>query len=136
MVTPPFKPGFRIDTKDALVLVVGGIASVLAAQVEWWMGMVIGFAVGHFFLFCNVFRVARPLELAWTAVFVVMAGTTIALGTPGWAVTTGCTLAATILVIVMQLRKPSYHGVAWRRINPELPKWWEAQGAVLRGEKR
>jgi hypothetical protein len=24
------------------------------------------------------------------------------------------------------LKKPSYHGVGWRCINPELPAWWEA----------
>jgi hypothetical protein len=136
MTAPPFRPGFRIDTIDALVLVAGGIASVLVAQVEWWMGLVIGFAVGHFFLFCNVFRVARPLELAWAALFVAMAGSTIALEQPGWAMTIGCTLAATVLVIVMQLRKPSYHGIAWSRINPDLPRWWEAHGAALRGGKR
>lgn len=136
MAVPPFKPGFRIDTIDALVLVAGGTASALAAQVEWWMGLVIGFAVGHFFLFCNVFRLARPLELVWAALFVALAASTIVMETPGWAVTIGGTLVATIGVIVMQLRKPSYHGVAWRRINPALPQWWEAQGAALHGEKR
>ena len=132
MIAPPFKPGFRIDAIDTLVLIAGGLGSAIAAQVEWWMGLTIGFAIGHFFLFCNVFRVARPLELTWAALFVVMAGSTIAVEQPGWAVTLGCSLVATLIVIVVQMRKPSYHGVAWKRINPELPRWWEARSAELR----
>lgn len=126
MADPFFSPGFRISATDAAVLIAGAAGSVLAAQVEWWMGIVIGFVVGHFFLFCNVFRVARPLELLWAALFVVLAGSTITLGLPGWPVALTMSLVATLLVIVVQMRKPSYHGVLWQRINPGLPQWWEA----------
>jgi hypothetical protein len=129
MATQPFRPGFRISATDIAVLSAGGVCMVLAGQAEWWMGLVIGFAVGHFFLFCNVFRVARPLELWWAALFVGLSGGTITLGTPGWPGTIATTVCATILVIGMQMRKPSYHGVGWQRINPELRQWWEAQGS-------
>jgi hypothetical protein len=27
-----------------------------------------------------------------------------------------------------QMRKPSYHGIAWQRFYPKLLEWWEAQG--------
>ncbi len=97
------------------------------------MGLVIGFAVGHFFLFCNVFRVARPLELSWAVLFVALAGSTISLEKPGWQVTIATSLVATLLVIVVQMRMPSYHGVAWQRINPELPQWWQRQGGSRLG---
>lgn len=123
-----FKPGFRLSVTDTLVLVAGAAGSILAAQVEWWMGLIVGFAVGHFFLFCNVFRIARPLELAWSALFVGLAGSTIVTEQPGWQVTIGATLVVTLLVIVAQVRKPSYHGIAWQRFNPKLLEWWEAQG--------
>ena len=123
----PFNPGFRLDAIDTLVLVAGAAGAIFLAQVEWWMGLIIGFAVGHFFIFCNVFRVAKPLELTWSAIFVVLAGSTIATGQPGWMVTVATTLVATLAVIVMQVRKPSYHGVAWQRFNPKLPEWWESQ---------
>jgi len=126
MTTPPFQPGFRISAMDIAVLLVGGVGSVLAAEAAWWMGFIVGFAVGHFFLFCNIFRVARPLELAWAALYVVLAGSTIMIDQPGWQITLGTSLLATLLVIVMQLRKPSYHGVGWHWMNPELPQWWEA----------
>jgi hypothetical protein len=129
MSTPPFKPGFRIDAVDSVVLVAGAIGSVAAAQVEWWMGLVIGFTVGHFFLFCNVFRMARPLELTWTALFIALAASTITMGKPGWQVTIAVSLLATVVIIVVQMRRPSYHGVAWQRINPNLRKWWEAQSS-------
>ncbi len=123
----PFNPGFRLDAIDTLVLVAGAAGAIFIAQMEWWMGLIVGFAVGHFFLFCNVFRVAKPLELTWSAIFVVLAGSTIATGQPGWLVTIATTLVATLAVIAMQLRKPSYHGIAWQRFNPRLPEWWESQ---------
>ena len=47
---------------------------------------------------------------------------------PGWQVTLGITLVATLLVIVAQVRKASYHGIAWQRFNPKLLEWWEARG--------
>ena len=128
MTPPPFKPGFRISAMDIAVLIAGSVGSVLAAQAEWWLGLIIAFAVGHFFLFCNVFRVARPLELSWAALFVALAGGTITREIPGWPVTIVSMLVATVLVVVVQMRKPSYHGVAWQRINPELPQWWETHG--------
>ena len=123
----PFNPGFRLDAIDTLVLVAGAAGAIFLARVEWWMGLIVGFAVGHFFLFCNVFRVAKPLELTWSAIFVVLAGSTIATGQPGWMVTVATTLVATLAVIAMQVRKPSYHGIAWQRFNPKLPEWWQSQ---------
>lgn len=84
----------------------------------------IALVIGHFFLFCNVFRLARPLELAWAAVFVALAGATVAINWPGWIATTIGTLVMTAIVIALEMRKASYHGVLWRRINPGLKEWW------------
>lgn len=42
-------------------------------------------------------------------------------------------LSTTLAVIVTQIRMPSYHGVAWQRLNPGLPEWRKAQAA--RSEK-
>lgn len=98
-------------------------------MVNWSWGFVIAFVLGHFFLFCNVVRMARPLELAWAGVFVALAAATIMLDTPGWLVTASVSLAATVVVVMVETRKPSYHGVGWQRINPGLPAWWESHGA-------
>lgn len=35
--------------------------------------------------------------------------------------------AGTPLVIAAQVRKPSYHGIAWQRSHPKLRDWCEAQ---------
>lgn len=122
-----FAPGFRTSTRDACVLCAGAVGSGLLVQSNVSAAIVIGFAVAQFFLFCNVFRISRALELIWAGVFVVLAGATIVLGWPGWWVTAGISTGVTLVVILIEMRKPSYHGIGWRWINPDLPKWWEAQ---------
>uniref|UniRef100_A0A7C2P1D8 Uncharacterized protein n=1 Tax=Schlesneria paludicola TaxID=360056 RepID=A0A7C2P1D8_9PLAN len=128
--TPAFSPGFRLSALDVAVLVIGGATAAGLAVVEPWIGFVIAFVVAHFFLFCNVIRMARPLELVWSVIFTLLAAGTIVAGTPGWLATTGLMLAVTAVVIGLELRKPSYHGLGWRRINPGLPEWWSARHAV------
>jgi hypothetical protein len=123
-----FAPGVRLSFLDAIVLVIGGIGTLVLGALGWWLGFVVGFVVGHFFLFCNVFRVSRPLELAWAGVFVVLAMGTIAFDIPGWLITTMASLGATVLVVLLEMRRPSYHGLGWQRINPGLRAWWEGQG--------
>jgi len=122
-----FCPGFRLSVRDVVTLVLGVMASTLAACVELWMGAVIGFTVSHFFLFCNVFRIARTLELIWAAIFLGLAGSSILSQVPTWYVTFSVSLLATIVLVIVQMRKPSYHGIYWKRINPNLPQWWEQQ---------
>jgi hypothetical protein len=99
----------------------------------WWWGFVPAFVLAHFFLFCNVVRMARPLELAWAGIFVVLAAATVAFETPGWLVTALVSLLVTVVVVIVEMRKPSYHGVGWQRINPGMAAWWEARGAEKGG---
>jgi hypothetical protein len=122
-----FAPGFRLSVVDGFVLVGGVAATIVLSMIVWWWGFVLGFVLGHFFLFCNVVRMARPLELLWGGVFVALAGATIAVETPGWLVTASVSLVLTAIVVVVEMRKPSYHGVGWKRINPGLPAWWESR---------
>lgn len=122
-----FAPGFRLSVRDGLVFVAGIGGTIVLSIFIWWWGFVVGFVVGHFFLFCNVIRLARPLELPWGAVFVALPAATIALETPGWMATALLSLVVTVTVVVVEMRKPSYHGVGWRWINPDLPAWWEAR---------
>src|SRR5689334_5065574 len=126
MPSPDFKPGFRLSAFDAVLLLLGAVGSVWAWQRLWWNGFVIAFVVGHFFLFCNVFRVSRALEFLWAAIFIVLGRFTIVSGHPAWTTTIAISLAITVAVIAMEMRKPSYHGVGWRRINPNLREWWDA----------
>jgi len=124
-----FAPGFRLSVRDVVVIVIGAVAAfALATLVSWW-GFMVAFVVAHFFLFCNVVRMARPLELVWAASFLALAASTLALDVPGWPITTAISLAATLVVVVLQMRKPSYHGLGWHRINPGLRAWWDASKA-------
>ena len=128
-----FAPGFRLSVLDVIVLVVGVVAASTLAMADWWWGLVVGFVLGHFFLFCNVVRMARPLELAWAGMFVALAAATVVLDIPGWPITVSISLVATVVVVVVQMRKPSYHGLGWQWINPGLPAWWEARKAESSG---
>ena len=130
MPKPQFQPGFRISAVDAIVLIVGTVATIALWQTIWWLAFIVAFVVGHFFVFCNVFRVARPLELAWAAVFIASMYPTIAFGVPGWPASIAISLTMTVAVIAIEMRKPSYHGVLWKRVNPGLPQWWGARYGV------
>jgi len=36
--------------------------------------------------------------------------------------------ATTVVITVMAIRHPAYHGVLWRWFNPTLPQWWRGRG--------
>ncbi len=122
-----FVPGFRISLFDTVVLITGMIGAFIASAYAWWARMVIGFVVGHFFLFCNVFRIAGKPELIWAAAFIILTGSTLLAGVPRWTVTfTGSFLVA-ILLIYLEMQKCSYHGIFWSKFNPGLREWREEQ---------
>src|SRR5262249_27454363 len=91
-----FAPGFRLSVVDVSVIVGGTTAAIVLSMYVWWWGFVPAFVLAHFFLFCNVVRMARPLELVWAGVFVVLAGATVAFETPGWLVTAVVSLLVTV----------------------------------------
>ena len=123
-----FKPGFRLSVMDGLVLAAGIVGAIVAWPKSASLGFVILFVVGHFFLFCNVFRISRRLELLWGLFFVVLARFTAVDGYPTWAMTAGISLMGTVVIVGFALRQPSYHGVGWSRVNPQLKTWWESSG--------
>lgn len=122
-----FRPGFRLSWFDALILVSGIAAACALHSLAWWAGVIVVFVLGHFFLFCNVFRIARKPELIWAAVFILLTGSTLLTQRPGWAITFIVSALVGALLIARETRQPSYHGIGWRRINPTLPQWWEQQ---------
>jgi hypothetical protein len=122
-----FRPGFRFSLLDAAVLILGGFLGMYVAAVMFWLGVAICFVVAHFFLFCNVLRMTRVSELAWAAIFTLSMAATILTGVPSWPITFGISLTVTLMLVVLEMRKASYHGVLWRMINPRLPQWWAEQ---------
>ena len=122
-----FAPGFRLSVRDVVVILLGCAAAFYLAQIEPWWSFAVMFVVAHFFLFCNVVRMARPFELTWATTFVALAAATLLTEAPGWPVTVAVSLGVTLVVVILQVRKPSYHGLGWQRLNPGLRAWWEAQ---------
>jgi hypothetical protein len=133
MTERKFQPGFRLSALDVVVLLAGGVASTYAASVDPWFGIAIAFVVLHFFLFCNVLRMSRPLELVWAGMFAGLAITATAFGLLSWPVVLTVSAVVTVVVAIVEMRRPSYHGVGWQKLNPHLPEWWQA-AAVRRGE--
>lgn len=112
--------GFRLSFADALVLLVAGsgaFAMRSAGHELWWVVLAV---VGHFFLFCNVFRVRRALELCWAAIFIVNMGWWMSQGRSGWLPAMAWQAPVTVAVIVMEMLSPRYHGIGARRINRHL----------------
>lgn len=123
---PEFRPGVRLSGIDVFVLVFGTVAVLAVSPFVPWLGFAIAFVVVHFFLFCNVFRIARMPELIWAALYLAFAISTLSYGQPGWLITTLIMVSASAVLIAIEMRKPSYHGIGWQRINPGLRDWWES----------
>jgi len=125
--TLKFQPGFRLSEMDVGIIMLGVCVSVLLARLDERLGMMVLFVLAHFFLFCNVLRMSRPLELIWAGLFVLLAGSTFYLGFPQWNTTLVGMLVVTVILAIIQFSLPSYHGVLWRKINPNLKQWWDAR---------
>lgn len=120
-----FQPGFRFSAFDAIILVAGGCATAYVMTIDRWAGIAIAFVTLHFFLFCNVLRMSRPLELAWAFLFATMAIATISFDLLSWPTVFAVSLASTLVLAAIEIRRLSYHGVGWRSLNPGLPEWWQ-----------
>ena len=129
MAERKFQPGFRLSALDILVLIVGGLASVYAMTIDRWFGIALAFVVLHFFLFCNVIRMSRPLELIWAGTFAALAIPTILFNFPSWPVAFAASIAVTAILAFVETRRPSYHGVGWRKLNPRLPESWQSSAS-------
>jgi len=125
--TSKFQPGFRLSEMDVGIILLGVCVSVLLGRFDERLGMMVLFVLAHFFLFCNVLRMSRPLELIWAGFFVLLAGSTFYFGFPQWNITMAAMLGMTLILVFIQCLLPSYHGVLWRKINPNLEQWWAAR---------
>ena len=105
----------------------GVCVAVLLARLDERLGLALLFVLAHFFLFCNVLRMSRPLELIWAVLFVLLAGSTFTFGFSSWNTTLVGMLVVTVILAIIQFLLSSYHGVFWRKINPNLKQWWAAR---------
>ncbi|MBI5818171.1 MAG: hypothetical protein HZA88_04225 [Verrucomicrobia bacterium] len=111
--------GFRFSTTDAVAIGVFTCAAVVLWRLDsplWWMLVI---TAGHFFLFCNVFRIDRRHELIWAALFIVNVGVWVWFDHLSWAGVLFCQLPVTAGLVVANMRAPGYHGVFADRLNPK-----------------
>lgn len=124
--TPKFAPGFRLSWRDVIIIIAGIGLSLGLNKSYWPISLIIMFALGHFFLFCNVFRISRRLEFIWAGAFIILCSATIICEFPNWMATIVISLGITVVVVACEIRKPSYHGICWQKVNPGLKEWWDS----------
>lgn len=112
--------GLRLSVLDCVVL----IGTVIATVVLWLptegLSVIAGLVVGHFFLFCNVFRIPRKPELVWGGLFLAMCVALLLLDCFTPAFVCGFVVPITLAVLTYSLRLPTYHGIYADRVNPRL----------------
>lgn len=119
--------GFRLSWLDAVILIVGALLSWWLQRQSFPLWWIVPAALGHFFLFCNVFLVWRRLELLWAMAFVLNVAAHFVLGAEDWLSPMLYQLPFTLLVIMWQIRSPWYHGIFAERLNPRLKEYLAAR---------
>jgi predicted membrane protein len=119
-----FNPGFRISILDICVIIAAISSSVYVYMYSWLASGIILFVVAHFFLFCNITRMSRIPELIWASLFIVLTVLSIRFELFPWFVAATLSVFLTVVLVILESRKPSYHGMFWEKINPELPQWY------------
>ena len=119
--------GFQFSLNDAAAIgaFVGAVGVLCRlGNPLWWM---LTIATGHFFLFCNVFRIIRRRELTWAGLFILNIGVWTWFDHRTWPCVLLCQLPLTVGFVVADTRAPGYHGVFARRLNPRLNDYLEGR---------
>jgi hypothetical protein len=120
--------GFQVSIPDIAVLIFCAIATAALWPMIGSFSLVFAVALGHFFLFCNVFRIDRKCELIWAATFVANVFAWTAWGTFRWTIVLAIQLPITVFLIALEMTRPRYHRIGAHRINAKHID------AYLRGE--
>lgn len=111
--------GFRFSVVDALAIIVCIAFTIWGLKALGSTAWLFPFVLGHFFLFCNLFRVPRRPELVWAGCFIALAFTCLVLDrsilNAMWMV-----LPITAGVLLYAVRLPTYHGVGSTKHAPTL----------------
>lgn len=108
------QPGFRFSAMDAVVILVAFAATELLWETLGSIALLPLVLLGHFFLFCNVFRIRRAYELAWAAFFVMNLSAWSLTGNFGWERVLLVQTPVTVTCLVVEIISPRYHGVGCR----------------------
>lgn len=67
---------------------------------------------------------SRIFELVWAFIFSILAVFCYKTGAPSSLWVAIISLSLTLVMVVLEVRKPSYHGIFWQKFNPDLPNWF------------
>ncbi len=115
--------GLRFSLLDGIVLAVAVVATAATYDFTAGLSLLGLFVVAHFFLFCNVFRIRRKPELIWAGVFVA--------NCLAWSIFHRLHIAGiclpqcllTAILVIYEIRQPTYHGVFARSWNARLDEY-------------
>ena len=107
--------GARFSTADGIVIAVCALLTWILRELPSSIAWLPAVALGHFFLFCNVFRVRRSLELAWAGVFLANFAAWSWIGF-SWPAVLAVQTPITMLAIGVEMRSPRYHGIGSSRV--------------------
>ncbi len=117
--------GFRCSLSDVAVLIIAGFLTCwFREDLGLWI-WIIPLIVGHFFLFCNVFRISRERELWWAAICLANISGWMFCEEPRWLMILVIQIPVTIAVIIWDMQKSYYHGIFANHINPHLVDYIE-----------
>ena len=115
--------GARCSPTDIAVLILAGGSALALARVQPDLALLIGFVTAHFFLFCNLIRLDRRSELIWAGVWVLNVAVWSLSGELRWGYVFLSQTPLTLFLTVAALRRPTYHGLGARRLNPHLDEY-------------
>lgn len=121
--------GFRFSIADLIAIIVCAVGTLLAWSVLGNFALLFPIVLGHFFLFCNIFRIRRNYELAWAALFIINVGWHVlgATGEADWSRVLLIQFPITLFFIVLEMRGGRYHGIGYRWINPDAENFKKAE---------
>jgi len=117
--------GVRFSLSDGCVIGLCGALTAVLWGSNRQVALLFPVVLGHFFLFCNVFRIRRGYELLWAGLFLVNAGAWHIFSDFGWSKVLAAQTPLTVAFIILEMRSARYHGVGCRWINARHIDAWQ-----------
>lgn len=115
--------GCRLSRFDVGVIAACAFATWFFWDENHWV-LILPVVLGHFFLFCNVFRIRSTSELIWAAVVMINFGYLVLNEQFSWPRFLACQSPLTVGLILLELFSKRYHGIGSRWINARHVDLW------------
>jgi hypothetical protein len=109
--------GFRFSAMDGFIFAGGAATTIALWEFVGPFALAVPYLLGHFFLFCNTFRVGGERSLIWVAAFLANAYF--------WTQTENLVFPlvvqelVTLALIIQCVLGKNYHGIACKQLNPD-----------------